>query len=55
LETVLLSLQYSCTVCAKGTIALEIFWMHPMVLLGDMAQVEAHFNPFGDSAHIDTR
>jgi hypothetical protein len=24
--------------------------MHPMVLLGDDAQVEAHFGPFGDSA-----
>ena len=28
----------------------ESFWMHPMVLLGDEAQVEAHFGPFGDVA-----
>jgi hypothetical protein len=29
--------------------------MHLMVLLGDEAQVEAHFGPFGDSANLDTR
>jgi hypothetical protein len=29
--------------------------MHPMVPLGDEAQVEAHSNPFGDSANLDTR
>jgi hypothetical protein len=29
--------------------------MHPMVLLGDEAQVEARFVPFGDSAHFDAR
>ena len=26
-----------------------------MVLLGDEAQVEAHFSPFGDSANLDAR
>jgi hypothetical protein len=26
-----------------------------MVLQGDMAQVEACFGPFGDSAHLDAR
>jgi hypothetical protein len=25
-----------------------------MVLLGDEAQVDAHFGPFGDSANLDT-
>jgi hypothetical protein len=29
--------------------------MHPMVLLGDEAQVEAHFGPLGDSANLDAR
>jgi hypothetical protein len=29
--------------------------MHPRVLLGDEAQVEAYFSPFGDSANLDTR
>jgi hypothetical protein len=27
--------------------------MHPMVLLGDEAQVDARFIPFGDSANLD--
>jgi hypothetical protein len=26
----------------------EIILAHPMVLLGDVCQVEAHFGPFGD-------
>jgi hypothetical protein len=29
--------------------------MHPMVLLGDEAQVEAHFGLFGDSVNLDSR
>jgi hypothetical protein len=29
--------------------------MHPMVLLGDEAQVETRFCPFGDSANLDAR
>jgi hypothetical protein len=29
------------------------FWMHPMVLQGDEAQVKARFGPFGDSANLD--
>jgi hypothetical protein len=28
--------------------------MHPMVLLGDEAQVEARFSTFADSANLDT-
>jgi hypothetical protein len=31
------------------------FETYPMVLLGDEAEVEAHFSPFGDSAIIDTK
>jgi hypothetical protein len=31
------------------------FWMHPMVILGDEAEVEARFGLFGDSANIETR
>jgi hypothetical protein len=38
LEIVLVSVQVRCTVCAKGTIGSESFWMPPMVLLGDEAQ-----------------
>ena len=40
-----------CTVCAKHTIGSE----NPIVLLGDEAQVEARFYPFGDSANLDAR
>jgi hypothetical protein len=29
------------------------FGTYPMVLLGDEAEVEAHFGPFGDSANLD--
>ena len=31
------------------------FWMHPMVLLGDEAQVEARFGLLGDSANLGAR
>jgi hypothetical protein len=36
-------------------LAQELFWMYLMVLLGDKAQVEAHFGPFRDSANLDAR
>jgi hypothetical protein len=35
--------------------AQKSFWRHLMVLLGDEAQVEAHFGPFGDRANLDAR
>ena len=54
LETVLVSLQDRCTVCAKHTMAQKSFWTHQMVLLGDEAQVEARFGLFGDSANLDS-
>ena len=37
-------------VCAKRTMAQISFRTHPIVLLGDEAQVEASFGLFGDSA-----
>ena len=49
LETVL----GRCMVCAKDTIGSEITL--DMVLLGDEAQVEARFGPFGESANLDAR
>jgi hypothetical protein len=55
LETVFVSVQDRCTVCAKRTIGSESFWTHLMVLQGDEAQVEARFGPFGDSANLDAR
>ena len=35
--------------------ARKSFWMHPMELLGDEAQVESCFGLFGDGAYLDTR
>ena len=55
LEIVLVSVQDRCTVCVKRTIGLDIFFNAPMVLLGDEAQVEATFSPFGDSANLNKR
>jgi hypothetical protein len=55
LEIVLILEQDSCTVCAKCTIAQKSFWTHPIVLLGDVAHVEARFSPFRDSANLDAR
>jgi hypothetical protein len=54
LETVLVSMQDRCTVCAKRTICLEIisFWTHPMVLLGGNTQVKARVGPFGDNVSV---
>ena len=39
----------------KRTIGSDIVFNIPMVLLGDDAQVEAHFGLFGDSANLDAR
>ena len=55
LKIVLVSVQDRCTVCAKRTIGLNIIFNAPMVLLGDEAQVEARFSPFGDSSNLDAR
>ena len=55
LEIVLVLVQDRCTVCAKHTIGLDIVFNALMVLLGDEAQVEARFSPFGESANLDAR
>ena len=55
LEIVLVSVQDRCMVWAKRTIGSEIILDAPLVLLGDEAQVEACFGPFGDSANLDAR
>ena len=55
LEIVLVSVQDRCTVGAKHTIDSISFWTHPMVPLGDEAQVEARFGPLEDSANLDAR
>ena len=55
LETVLVWVQDSCTVCTKRTIGSEIILDAPDGTLGDEAQVEARFYPFGDSDNLDAR
>ena len=50
-----MSVQDRCTVCAKRTIGLDSVINAPMVLLGNEAQVEAHFSPCADSANLDAR
>jgi len=52
---VLVSVQDRCTICAKRTIGLETVLDALMVLLGDEAQVQAHFGVFRDSASLDAR
>ena len=55
LEMVLVSVQDRCTVSAKRTVGLETVLDAPMVHLGDEAQVDARFSPFGGSANVDAR
>ena len=55
LEVVLASVQDRCMVCTRRTIDSKSFWLHPMLPLGDKAQVEAHFGMFGDSANLNAR
>jgi hypothetical protein len=50
---VLVSVQYRCMVCAECTIGSKIVLVHPMILLGDEAQVEACLSTFGDIANLD--
>jgi hypothetical protein len=47
------SVQDRCTVCPKHRS--ELCWTHPMVLLGDEAQVDARFGLFRDSANLVAR
>jgi len=55
LETVLVSVQDWCMVCARRTIGSEIVLDRPDGTTSNEAQVETHFGPFGDSANFDAR
>ena len=55
LETVLLSVQDRCMVCAKRTIGSEIVLDTMLVLLCVEAQVDARFGLFEDNAKLDAR
>ena len=54
-ETVLVSVQDRCMVCARRTIGLEIVLDAPDGTTSNKAQMEARFGPFGDSANLDAR
>jgi hypothetical protein len=49
------SVQDRYTVCAKRTIRSGLVLDAPEVHLGDEAQVDARFGPFGDSINLDAR
>jgi hypothetical protein len=55
LEIVLVSVHERFMICAKCTIALKLFWTHPMEHLGDVGHVESRFGPFGDSVSVIAR
>ena len=55
LEIVLVSTQDRSMVCAECTIGSDISLVHLMVLVGDVGEVEARFNPFRDSVNLDAR
>jgi hypothetical protein len=47
------SMQDRCTVCTKHAIGIEIVLDALDRLVGDEAQVEARFRPFGDSKLLE--
>jgi hypothetical protein len=49
------SVEDRCTVCTEHTIGIEIILDALDGLVGDEAQVEGRFGPFGDSATLDAR
>jgi hypothetical protein len=55
LEIVLVLVQERCTVCDKCTIGIKTILDTPKGTPRFEAQVEALFNPFGDSVNLDTR
>ena len=54
-DIVLILTRDRCIVCAKRSVGSEIIWMHPMVLLGDVGNVESRFGSFGDSVGVGVR
>ena len=54
-ETVLVSVQDRCTVCAKRTIWSEIVLDAPDCMLGYVGHVESCFGPFGDGVSVGAR
>ena len=55
LETMLISAQDRCTVCAERSMGMEIILAVRNGTLGDVGEGEARFSPFGDSVSLDRR
>jgi hypothetical protein len=55
LETVFVSVQDRCKVCAKCTIGIEIILDAPDGTPRFEAQEEAHFSSFAGTANLDAR
>ena len=55
LKTVLVLGQIGPLFAPNIPLAQKSFWTHPMVALGDGAQVEGRFGPFGHNANLDAR
>ena len=55
LEEVLVSTQEGARFVLNVPWAWTSFWAHPMVLLANVGQEEARFNPFGDSINLVAR
>ena len=55
LETVLISAQDRCTVCAECITGMEIVLAVRDGTLGDVGQVEACFSLFGNSVNLGAR
>jgi hypothetical protein len=55
LEIVLILAQDRCMFVPNVPWALKSFWAHPIELLGNVGQVEAHFGTFHDSVNLDAR
>ena len=55
LEILLILTQDRCMVYVECTVGLEIVFMPPMEVLGDMGHVESHFFLFGDIIRVGAR
>ena len=59
LQSVWRQCQYRCKIGARfahnAPQAQKPLWKHPIILLGEKAQVEGRFNLFRDSSNIDAR
>ena len=51
-DIVLILTQDRSTVCVEHTIGSQLFWTHPVELLGDVGHLEPRFFPFGDTVSV---